>query len=84
MGVYGNAEAKEDFKRNSTDDSWWYAMDKNNGDNSKIVYDGEEHGNAVQLIYFMGQKSEYGDDFKWDLNGTIPKSSLPPAPGTAL
>ncbi|MBO7551090.1 MAG: alginate lyase [Fibrobacter sp.] len=28
-------------------------------------------GNAVQLIYFMGQSSEYGDDFKWDLNGTI-------------
>ena len=158
-GVYGNAEAKEDFKRNSTDGSWWYAMEKNNGENSKIVYDGEEHGNvlqlkypkgcvgpndndtpacaaqiiqplvkvadtmwsaydiffedgfefqlggklpglcggkcytgnalpqtgdgwsarimwrkdgnAVQLIYFMGQKSEYGDDFKWDLNGTI-------------
>ena len=159
VGVYGNAEAKEDFKRNSTDGSWWYAMDKNNGENSKIVYDGEEHGNvlqlkypkgcvgpsdndtpacaaqiiqplvktadtmwsaydiffedgfefqlggklpglcggkcytgnalpetgdgwsarimwrkdgnAVQLIYFMGQSSEYGDDFKWDLNGTI-------------
>ena len=158
-GVYGNAEAKEDFKRNDYDKSWWYAMDKNNGENSKVVYDGEEHGNvlqlkypkgcvgpndndtpacaaqiiqplvkvadtmwsaydiffedgfefqlggklpglcggkcytgnalpqtgdgwsarimwrkggnAVQLIYFMGQKSEYGDDFKWDLNGTI-------------
>ena len=157
-GVYGNAEAKEDFKRNSTDGSWWYAMEKNNGENSKIVYDGEEHGNvlqlkypkgcvgpndndtpacagqiiqplvkvadtmwsaydiffedgfefqlggklpglcggkcytgnalpqtgdgwsarimwrkdgnAVQLIYFMGQKSEYGDDFKWDMGGT--------------
>ena len=162
VGVYGNAEAKEDFKRNDYDKSWWYAMDKNNGENSKIVYDGEEHGNvlqlkypkgcvgpsgnesqnvpacaaqiiqplvktadtmwsaydiffedgfefqlggklpglcggkcytgnalpetgdgwsarimwrkdgnAVQLIYFMGQSSEYGDDFKWDLNGTI-------------
>ena len=159
VGVYGNAEAKEDFKRNDYDKSWWYAMDKNNGENSKVVYDGEEHGNvlqlkypkgcvgpndndtpacaaqiiqplvkvadtmwsaydiffedgfefqlggklpglcggkcytgnalpstgdgwsarimwrkdgnAVQLIYFMGQKSEYGDDFKWDLNGTI-------------
>ncbi|WP_290926173.1 polysaccharide lyase [Fibrobacter sp.] len=159
VGVYGNAQAKEDFKRNSTDGSWWYAMDKNNGENSKIVHDGEEHGNvlqlkypkgcvgpsdndtpacaaqiiqplvktadtmwsaydiffedgfefqlggklpglcggkcytgnalpetgdgwsarimwrkdgnAVQLIYFMGQSSEYGDDFKWDLNGTI-------------
>ena len=158
-GVYGNAEAKQDFKRNDYDKSWWYAMDKNNGENSKVVYDGEEHGNvlqlkypkgcvgpndndtpacaaqiiqplvkvadtmwsaydiffedgfefqlggklpglcggkcytgnalpqtgdgwsarimwrkdgnAVQLIYFMGQKSEYGDDFKWDLNGTI-------------
>ena len=157
-GVYGNVEAKEDFKRNSTDGSWWYAMEKNNGENSKIVYDGEAHGNvlqlkypkgcvgpndndtpacagqiiqplvkvadtmwsaydiffedgfefllggklpglcggkcytgnampqtgdgwsarimwrkdgnAVQLIYFMGQKSEYGDDFKWDLGGT--------------
>ena len=167
VGVYGNAEAKEDFKRNSTDGSWWYAMDKNNGENSKIVYDGEEHGNvlqlkypkgcvgpggnesqnipacagqiiqplvktadtmwsaydiffedgfefqlggklpglcggkcytgnalpstgdgwsarimwrkdgnAVQLIYFMGQKSEYGDDFKWDLNGTIPQKQF--------
>ena len=161
VGVYGNAEAKEDFKRNDYDKSWWYAMDKNNGENSKIVYDGEEHGNvlqlkypkgcvgpsdndtpacaaqiiqplvktadtmwsaydiffedgfefqlggklpglcggkcytgnampetgdgwsarimwrkdgnAVQLIYFMGQSSEYGDDFKWDLNGTIPQ-----------
>ena len=159
VGVYGNAQAKEDFKRNDYDKSWWYAMDKNNGENSKIVYDGEEHGNvlqlkypkgcvgpsdndtpacaaqiiqplvktadtmwsvydiffedgfefqlggklpglcggkcytgnampetgdgwsarimwrkdgnAVQLIYFMGQSSEYGDDFKWDLNGTI-------------
>ena len=167
VGVYGNAEAKEDFKRNSTDGSWWYAMDKNNGENSKIVHDGEEHGNvlqlkypkgcvgpsgnesqnvpacagqiiqplvktadtmwsaydiffedgfefqlggklpglcggkcytgnampetgdgwsarimwrkdgnAVQLIYFMGQKSEYGDDFKWDLNGTIPQKQF--------
>lgn len=159
VGMYGNAEAKEDFKRNDYDKSWWYAMDKNNGENSKVVYDGEEHGNvlqlkypkgcvgpndndtpacagqiiqplvktadtmwsaydiffedgfefqlggklpglcggecytgnampetgdgwsarimwrkdgnAVQLIYFMGQKSEYGDDFKWNLNGTI-------------
>ncbi len=159
VGVYGNAEAKEDFKRNTTDKSWWYAMDKNGGQNSKIVYDGEEHGNvlqlkypkgcvgpndndtpacaaqiiqplertadtmwnaydiffedgfefqlggklpglcggkcytgnampetgdgwsarimwrkggnAVQLIYFMGQHSEYGDDFKWDLGGKI-------------
>ena len=162
VGVYGNTEAKEDFKRNDYDKSWWYAMDKNNGENSKIVYDGEEHGNvlqlkypkgclgpngneslnapacagqiiqplvkvadtmwsaydiffedgfefnlggklpglcggkcytgnampqtgdgwsarimwrkggnAVQLIYFMGQESVYGDDFKWDLNGTI-------------
>ena len=159
VGVYGNAEAKEDFKRNDYDKSWWYAMDKNNGENSRIVYDGEEHGNvlqlkypkgcvgpndndtpacaaqiiqplvktadtmwsaydiffedgfefqlggklpglcggkcytgnampetgdgwsarimwrkdgnAVQLIYFMGQESVYGDDFKWDLNGTI-------------
>ena len=164
VGVYGNAEAKEDFKRNSTDGSWWYAMDKNNGENSRVVYDGEEHGNvlqlkypkgcvgpndndtpacaaqiiqplvkvadtmwsaydiffedgfefqlggklpglcggkcytgnalpstgdgwsarimwrkdgnAVQLIYFMGQKSEYGDDFKWDLNGTIPQKQF--------
>ena len=164
VGVYGNAEAKEDFKRNSTDDSWWYAMDKNNGENSKVVYDGEEHGNvlqlkypkgcvgpndndtpacaaqiiqplvktadtmwsaydiffedgfefqlggklpglcggkcytgnampqtgdgwsarimwrkdgnAVQLIYFMGQESVYGDDFKWDLNGTIPQKQF--------
>ena len=33
-------------------------------------------GNAVQLIYFMGQKSEYGDDFKWDLNGTIPQKQF--------
>ena len=161
VGVYGNAEAKEDFKRNDYDKSWWYAMDKNNGENSKVVYDGEEHGNvlqlkypkgcvgpndndtpacaaqiiqplvktadtmwsaydiffedgfefqlggklpglcggkcytgnampetgdgwsarimwrkdgnAVQLIYFMGQESVYGDDFKWDLNGTIPQ-----------
>lgn len=164
VGVYGNAEAKEDFKRNSTDGSWWYAMDKNNGENSKVVYDGEEHGNvlqlkypkgcvgpndndtpacaaqiiqplvktadtmwsaydiffedgfefqlggklpglcggkcytgnampetgdgwsarimwrkdgnAVQLIYFMGQESVYGDDFKWDLNGTIPQKQF--------
>lgn len=164
VGVYGNAEAKEDFKRNDYDKSWWYAMDKNNGENSKVVYDGEEHGkvlqlkypkgcvgpndndtpacaaqiiqplvktadtmwsaydiffedgfefqlggklpglcggkcytgnampetgdgwsarimwrkdgNAVQLIYFMGQKSEYGDDFKWDLNGTIPQKQF--------
>ena len=163
-GMYGNAEAKEDFKRNSTDGSWWYAMEKNNGENSKIVYDGEEHGNvlqlkypkgcvgpndndtpacagqiiqplvkaadtmwsaydiffedgfefqlggklpglcggkcytgnampqtgdgwsarimwrkggnAVQLIYFMGQSSEYGDDFKWDLGGTIPQKQF--------
>ncbi len=164
VGVYGNAEAKEDFKRNDYDKSWWYAMDKNNGENSKVVYDGEEHGkvlqlkypkscvgpndndtpacaaqiiqplvktadtmwsaydiffedgfefqlggklpglcggkcytgnampetgdgwsarimwrkdgNAVQLIYFMGQKSVYGDDFKWDLNGTIPQKQF--------
>ena len=164
VGVYGNAEAKEDFKRNDYDKSWWYAMEKNNGENSKIVYDGEEHGNvlqlkypkgcvgpndndtpacaaqiiqplvktadtmwsaydiffedgiefqlggklpglcggkcytgnampetgdgwsarimwrkdgnAVQLIYFMGQKSVYGDDFKWDLNGTIPQKQF--------
>lgn len=33
-------------------------------------------GNAVQLIYFMGQKSVYGDDFKWDLNGTIPQKQF--------
>jgi len=33
-------------------------------------------GNAVQLIYFMGQSSEYGDDFKWDLNGTIPQKQF--------
>ncbi len=164
VGVYGNAEAKEDFKRNSTDGSWWYAMDANNGENSKIVYDGEEHGNvlqlkypkgcvgpndndtpacaaqikqplvktadtmwsaydiffedgfefqlggklpglcggkcytgnampetgdgwsarimwrkdgnAVQLVYFMGQESVYGDDFKWNLNGTIPQKQF--------
>lgn len=164
LGVYGNVEAKEDFKRNSTDGSWWYAMEKNNGENSKIVYDGEAHGNvlqlkypkgcvgpndndtpacaaqiiqplvkvadtmwsaydiffedgfefqlggklpglcggkcytgnalpqtgdgwsarimwrkggnAVQLIYFMGQSSEYGDDFKWDLGGTIPQKQF--------
>ena len=166
VGVYNNADAKEDFKRNSTDGSWWYAMEKNNGENSKIVYDGEEHGNvlqlkypkgcvgpndndtpacaaqiiqplvktadtmwsaydiffedgfefqlggklpglcggkcytgnalpetgdgwsarimwrkggnAVQLIYFMGQRSEYGDDFKWDLNETIPQKQFTP------
>jgi len=167
VGVYGNAEAKEDFKRNTTDKSWWYAMDKNNGENSKIVYDGEAHGNvlqlkypkgclgpngneslgapacagqiiqplertadtmwsaydiffedgfefnlggklpglcggecytgnampatgdgwsarimwrkggnAVQLIYFMGQHSEYGDDFKWDLGGKNPQAQF--------
>lgn len=164
VGVYGNAEAKEDFKRNDYDKSWWYAMDKNNGENSKVVYDSEEHGNvlqlkypkgcvgpndndtpacaaqiiqplvktadtmwsaydiffedgfefqlggklpglcggkcytgnampetgdgwsarimwrkdgnAVQLIYFMGQESVYGDDFKWDLNGTIPQKQF--------
>jgi len=164
VGVYNNAAAKEDFKRNSTDKSWWYAMEKNNGENSRIVYDGEEHGNvlqlkypkgcvgpndndtpacaaqiiqplertadtmwsaydiffedgfefnlggklpglcggecytgnampatgdgwsarimwrkggnAVQLIYFMGQHSEYGDDFKWDLGGTIPQKQF--------
>lgn len=33
-------------------------------------------GNAVQLIYFMGQHSEYGDDFKWDLGGTIPQKQF--------
>ena len=33
-------------------------------------------GNAVQLIYFMGQESVYGDDFKWDLNGTIPQKQF--------
>ena len=164
VGVYGNTQAKEDFKRNDYDKSWWYAMDKNNGENSKIVYDGEEHGNvlqlkypkgcvgpndndtpacaaqiiqplvktadtmwsaydiffedgfefqlggklpglcggkcytgnampktgdgwsarimwrkdgnAVQLIYFMGQESVYGDDFKWNLNGTIPQKQF--------
>ena len=164
VGVYGNAEAKEDFKRNDYDKSWWYAMDKNNGENSKVVYDSEEHGNvlqlkypkgcvgpndndtpacaaqiiqplvkiadtmwsaydiffedgfefqlggklpglcggkcytgnampetgdgwsarimwrkdgnAVQLIYFMGQESVYGDDFKWNLNGTIPQKQF--------
>lgn len=164
VGIYNNAAAKEDFKRNSTDKSWWYAMEKNNGENSRIVYDGEEHGNvlqlkypkgcvgpndndtpacaaqiiqplertadtmwsaydiffedgfefnlggklpglcggecytgnampatgdgwsarimwrkggnAVQLIYFMGQHSEYGDDFKWDLGGTIPQKQF--------
>ena len=54
VGVYGNAEAKEDFKRNDYDKSWWYAMDKNNGENSKIVYDGEEHGNVLQLKYPKG------------------------------
>ena len=53
-GVYGNAEAKEDFKRNDYDKSWWYAMDKNNGENSKVVYDGEEHGNVLQLKYPKG------------------------------
>ena len=54
VGVYGNAEAKEDFKRNDYDKSWWYAMDKNNGENSKVVYDGEEHGNVLQLKYPKG------------------------------
>ena len=54
VGVYGNAEAKEDFKRNDYDKSWWYAMDKNNGENSKIVYDSEEHGNVLQLKYPKG------------------------------
>ena len=54
VGVYGNAEAKEDFKRNDYDKSWWYAMDKNNGENSKIVHDGEEHGNVLQLKYPKG------------------------------
>ena len=53
-GVYGNALAKEDFKRNDYDKSWWYAMDKNNGENSYIVYDGEEHGNVLQLKYPKG------------------------------
>ena len=33
-------------------------------------------GNAVQLIYFMGQHSEYGDDFKWDLDGTVPQAQF--------
>ena len=54
VGVYGNAEAKEDFKRNDYDKSWWYAMDKNNGENSKVVYDGEEHGKVLQLKYPKG------------------------------
>lgn len=40
------------------------------------MYDGEEHGNVLQLIYFMGQESVYGDDFKWDLNGTIPQKQF--------
>ena len=167
VGAYNNAFAKEDFKRNSTDGSWWYAMEKNNGENAKIVYDGKEHGNvlqlkypkdclgpngneslgapacagqiiqplakvadtmwsaydiffedgfefqlggklpglcggkcytgdtmpltgdgwsarimwrkegnAVQLIYFMGQISNFGDDFKWDLGGTAPQKQF--------
>ena len=33
-------------------------------------------GNAVQLIYFMGQHSEYGDDFKWDLGGKNPQAQF--------
>ena len=33
-------------------------------------------GNAVQLIYFMGQHSEYGDDFKWDLGGKISQAQF--------
>jgi hypothetical protein len=33
-------------------------------------------GNAVQLIYFMGQRSEYGDDFKWNLGGKNPQAQF--------
>lgn len=62
VGAYTNAYAKEDFKRNSTDNSWWYAMEQNNGENAKIVYDGNEHGNVLQLKYPKGCVGPTGNE----------------------
>jgi hypothetical protein len=48
----------------STGDGW----------SARIMW--RENGNAVQLLYFMGQVSVYGDDAKWNLNGTIPQAQF--------
>ena len=52
-GIYTNTFAKEDFIKKDGASSW-YAMDKNNSENAKIVYDSEEHGMVLQLKYPAG------------------------------
>lgn len=52
-GQYTNDMAKEDFPKRQGASSW-YAMDKNNGENAKIVRDGDDHGMVLQLKYPKG------------------------------
>lgn len=49
-GAYTNALAKKDFVPLAGVSSW-YAMEQNNGENARIVSDGAEHGNVLQLKY---------------------------------
>jgi len=52
-GQYTNDMAKEDFPKRQGASSW-YAMEQNNGENAKIVRDGDEHGMVLQLKYPKG------------------------------
>lgn len=52
-GAYTNALAEKDFIPLSGASNW-YAMEQNNGQNSKIVLDNEEHGKVLQLKYPAG------------------------------
>lgn len=52
-GQYTNDMAKVDFPY-QTGVSNWYALELNNGENAKIVRDGDEHGMVLQLKYPKG------------------------------
>lgn len=52
-GVYTNDQAKEDFVKKAGASSW-YALDKNNGENSRIVYDSLKQGMVLQFKYPAG------------------------------
>ena len=66
VGVYGNDAAKEDFKRNSTDKSWWYAMEKNNGEFQK--------NETLQILQSTVCKIVHFVNYRWQ---SFPKIVIP-------
>lgn len=46
------------------------------GWSSRLMW--RKEGNVVQYLYFVDQAGTYGDDAKWDLNGTAPQKQFVP------